>query len=233
MPRFPLLQLPDDCLRCVFAHIPDGDYYCLARACSRLYAVLDYHSFRTPAWCSLRRLEFSLNDGYVFTTDAGTIAARMDALEELKWLMSTKQATLSTKILETAAEHGSFKTVQWLTLKNCPHDLHATCNAASHGHLSIVKWLRYMYRCEYDHMIILSAATQGQMNVLEFGVEHDLHMSEECMHVAACNNHLNAFEFLYQHGCPHYSFEYTRAAADNCRSWDVVDWLDDMEDEFE
>lgn len=234
MPRFPIVHLPDDCLRCVFAHVPDGDLYCLARACSRLYTVLDTHSFRTAAWCSSRRLEFALADGYVCTTDLGTVAARLNALEILRWLMNTtRRVSLSKSILNAASEHGSFETVQWLTLRNCPHDHGATCLAAEHGHLSVVKWLRYMYSCEYDDMIILCAAMRGQMHVLEFGVYHGLFMCEECMHVAACDDHLSAFVFLYENGCPHYSIEYIRENAERTQSWDVLDWLDWEGDDFE
>ena len=196
-----LLSLNDDCLCAVLENVPSVDHYCAARACGCFRARLA-GPYRSAVWSSVSHLRFAIDDGMVATGAAlADVAARLDATDELEWLHKTGRAQLSHEVLRVAASHGSYRTVQWLTLRNCPHDIAATAAAARHGHLRTLRWLRVAHGEEYDYIVVLAAASGGQMRILEYALDHELPMSEAAPEAAALGDR-DALQMLVARGCP-------------------------------
>jgi hypothetical protein len=77
-------------------------------------------------------------------------AAKTGQLSLLQWLMEfPERCVLSSEVCADAAEHGHLHVLQWLRERKCPWDVSTCAMAAKNGHLELLKWARSK-RCPWD-----------------------------------------------------------------------------------
>ena len=68
--------------------------------------------------------------------------------------------------------------------------------------LDYLKWAREVKRCAWDQDTIISAASQGDLDMVKYCVENGCPMNARACAYAAEEGHLDVLEYLYEHGCP-------------------------------
>ena len=68
--------------------------------------------------------------------------------------------------------------------------------------LDYLKWAREVKRCAWDQDTIISAASQGNLDMVKYCVENGCPMDEEACSNAAKKGHLDVLKYLHEHGCP-------------------------------
>ena len=84
--------------------------------------------------------------------------------------------------------------------------------AAKTNNLEFLKWAREVKRCAWDKWTIISAASQGDLDMVKYCVDNDCPMNARACAYAAEEGHLDVLEYLYEHGCPWNRWTITQAA---------------------
>jgi len=70
------------------------------------------------------------------------------------------------------------------------------------NNLEFLKWAREVKRCAWDTDTIMSAAYQGNLDMVKYCVENDCPMHQKACTAAASNGHLDVLKYLREHGYP-------------------------------
>jgi hypothetical protein len=70
------------------------------------------------------------------------------------------------------------------------------------NNLEFLKWAREVKRCAWDTDTIMSAAYQGNLDMVKYCVENDCPMHQKACTAAALNGHLDVLKYLREHGYP-------------------------------
>ena len=73
---------------------------------------------------------------------------------------------------------------------------------AQTNNLDYLKWAREVKQCAWDQDTIISAASQGDLDMVKYCVDNDCPMNARACAYAAEEGHLDVLEYLYEHGCP-------------------------------
>lgn len=111
-----------------------------------------------------------------------------------------------------AAHNGQLDTLKWAIANQCAVDETVMAQAATHGHLDVLKYLRVEQSCPWDATTMEHAAYGGaHLEVLEWlresGCEWGKSFSD-----AAAGGHVAILEYLLDKGCPWTEDATTKAA---------------------
>jgi hypothetical protein len=70
------------------------------------------------------------------------------------------------------------------------------------NNLEFLKWAREVKRCAWDTDTIMSAAYEGNLDMVKYCVENDCPMHQKACTAAALNGHLAILKYLREHGYP-------------------------------
>ena len=73
---------------------------------------------------------------------------------------------------------------------------------AQTNNLDYLKWAREVKQCAWDQDTIISAASQGDLDMVKYCVDNDCPMNAEACSWAAEEGHLDVLKYLHEHGCP-------------------------------
>jgi hypothetical protein len=73
---------------------------------------------------------------------------------------------------------------------------------AETNNLEFLKWAREVKRCAWDTDTIMSAAYEGNLDMVKYCVENDCPMHQKACTAAALNGHLDVLKYLREHGYP-------------------------------
>ena len=73
---------------------------------------------------------------------------------------------------------------------------------AETNNLEFLKWAREVKRCAWDTDTIMSAAYEGNLDMVKYCVENDCPMHQKACTAAALNGHLAILKYLREHDCP-------------------------------
>ena len=120
-------------------------------------------------------------------------------LELLKWAREEKECEWDYRMIRTAASQGNLEMVKYCVANECPIDEDACANAALHGHLSCLKYLREEVKAPWDCWTADWAAENGHLHILEYLVErkYDKYNEVTCLY-AAENGHLDCLKYLHE-----------------------------------
>ena len=68
--------------------------------------------------------------------------------------------------------------------------------------LEFLKWAREVKRCAWDKWTIISAASQGDLDMVKYCVDNDCPMDARACACAAEEGHLAILKYLHEHDCP-------------------------------
>ena len=119
-------------------------------------------------------------------------------LELLKWAREEKKCAWDEcTIIAEAAYRGNLEMVKYCVANECPIDVYACAEAASGGHLEVLKYLREEGKAPWNSDTATLAARNGHLHILEYLVErkYDKYNVFECWE-AAENGHLDCLKYL-------------------------------------
>ena len=160
--------------------------------------------FRVSQMSSISTLEFawenkSLWPSWWSETRFCWKVAETNKLELLKWAREEKECKWDKWTIFAAAEQGNLEMVKYCVANECPINEYACANAALHGHLSCLKYLREEVKAPWDCWTADWAAENGHLHILEYLVErkYDKYNEVTCLY-AAENGHLDCLKYLHE-----------------------------------
>ena len=160
--------------------------------------------FQIEEMSSISTLEFawenkSLWPSYWDETDFCFEVALTNKLELLKWIREEKKCEWDGKTINRAAHHGNLEMVKYCVANECPIDRCACTNAASGGHLEVLKYLHEEAKVPWGWMTANFAAQNGHLHILEYLVERKFDKyNEEACYRAAKYGHLDCLKYLHE-----------------------------------
>jgi len=73
---------------------------------------------------------------------------------------------------------------------------------AQANNLDYLKWAREVKQCEWNSWTIITAASNGNLEMVKYCVENDCPMDASACANAAEEGHLDVLKYLREHGCP-------------------------------
>ena len=73
---------------------------------------------------------------------------------------------------------------------------------AQTNNLDYLKWAREVKQCAWDTDTIISAASQGDLDMVKYCVENGCPMNARACAYAAEEGHLDVLKYLHEHDCP-------------------------------
>ena len=95
------------------------------------------------------------------------LAAQSGQLSLLQWLQNEAGCSFHTRTCAEAADHGHLHVLHWLRERKCPWDEWTCAGAAHNGHLEMLQWARSK-RCRWDEHTCAYAAGQGHLALLQW-----------------------------------------------------------------
>lgn len=178
---------------------------------------------------NLAILQYLVSKGFTADNEVSIIASRNGDLEMIKWYREQVCCTYWDEYAtDQAASNGHLEVLKYLD--KC--ELHSNWNdysmiwgAAGGGHLEVVKWLRAR-GCPWTSIATYGAAEQGHLEVLEWALENGCPCSDCAVPGAARNGHLSVLKLLCKNGCQ--CDDSTCVEAVRNGNWHVVKWLHEM-----
>ena len=90
--------------------------------------------------------------------------------------------------------------MQWLRSEDYPWDEGLCFEAASNGHLDIIKWA-IDNGCEWNEETCNAAASEGHLEILKWAIEHDCPWNSDLLYNALPTNNLEIIQYLLEIGC--------------------------------
>ena len=97
--------------------------------------------------------------------------AETNKLELLKWAREEKKCEWDYRTINRAAKQDNLEMVKYCVANECPIDASACANAALHGDLEVLKYLREEAEAPWDSRTANCAAIHGHLHILEYLVE--------------------------------------------------------------
>jgi len=120
-------------------------------------------------------------------------------LELLKWIREEKKCEWDIGTIQVAAEQGNLEMVKYCVANECPIIWTACANAALHGHLECLKYLREEAKAPWDWATAKFAAENGHLHILKYLVERKYeHFYAGACCSAASKGHLDCLKFLHE-----------------------------------
>ncbi len=125
--------------------------------------------------------------------------AQTNKLELLKWAREEKKCKWNGRTIEAAVKQGNMEMVKYCVANECPICVSACENAAEHGHLECLKYLREEAKAPWDVGTAYVAAGNGHLHILEYLVErkYDKYDVLTC-EWAAMNGQLDCLKYLHE-----------------------------------
>ena len=97
------------------------------------------------------------------------LAAQSGQLSLLQWLQNEAGCSFHTRTCAEAADHGHLHVLHWLRERKCPWDEWTCAGAAHNGHLEMLQWARSK-RCRWDeHTCAYAAHCNGLVPMIVHG----------------------------------------------------------------
>ncbi|CAB9519493.1 ankyrin repeat protein [Seminavis robusta] len=109
----------------------------------------------------------------------------------------------------------------WARENGCPWDERTCADAASNGHLEVLKWAREN-RCPWNEGTCGGAASPGHAEILKWARENGCPWNEWTSAYAAKNGHLAVLRWARENGCPWDEWTCTYAAESG--HLDILKW---------
>ena len=123
--------------------------------------------------------------------------AQTNKLELLKWAREEKECEWDCRTINVAALRGNLEMVKYCVANECPIDVSACENAASGGHLEVLKYLHEEAKAPWDEYTAYLAASNGHLHILEYLVErkYDQFVVDACRG-SAMEGQLDCLKYL-------------------------------------
>ena len=123
--------------------------------------------------------------------------ARTNKLELLKWIREEKKCEWGGGTINVAALRGNLEMVKYCVANECPIDVSACENAASGGHLEVLKYLHEEAKAPWDEYTAYLAASNGHLHILEYLVERKYDQFDvDACRGAAMEGQLDCLKYL-------------------------------------
>ena len=130
-------------------------------------------------------------------------AAAAGNLKLIKWIHG-KGVPLRSEVRNWASLSGNLEVLKW-TCEPHPGEYSWACkitaNAASQGHLEILKWAR-KNGCYWDELTCENAANHGYLEVLKWVRANNCPWNSSTCDAAAIGGHLEVLKWARENGCP-------------------------------
>ena len=157
-------------------------------------STLEFTWEHYPWGTYVRELEEDMDETYFCSR-----VARTNKLELLKWIREEKQCGWDYRTIDMAANQGNLEMVKYCVANECPIDEVACANAALHGHLECLKYLREEAKAPWSWQTAMWAAGNGHLHILEYLVERKFDKFDEyACRWAAENGHLDCLKYLHE-----------------------------------
>ena len=140
-------------------------------------------------------------------------------LELLKWAREKKKCEWGGGTITAPAYRGNLEMVKYCDANGCPINTWACAEAASKGHLEILKYLREEGKAPWDFFTAAYAAANGHLHILEYLVERKFDKYDEmACENAAKNGHLDCLKYLHETAKAPWHYRAVRYAHENNHS---------------
>jgi len=180
-----------------------------------------------PGWCAgplvvggfcdaISRLAWAIDNGCPWNERTLCTVARGGELEVLRWAAGPRAhshacgssgaplpgLSLTAKVCADAASMGHMHVVKWLREQDppCPWGANVCAAAAGGGQLRMLQWLRE-HECPWDVTTLLPAAQRGHVDVLQWGWEQDCPIALRLAVTAAREGRLDVLQWAWEHDC--------------------------------
>jgi hypothetical protein len=131
-------------------------------------------------------------------------AAASGSIEVVEWLPQQEGIVIHARVLAAAAACNHIGMCQYLCGIGCEFTHTACKQAAAHGHMSTLHWLRES-GCQWRvRDVCVDAARNGHTDVLDYVIEQgevlEAELLTDALQIAGANNQLQAAQWLRQHG---------------------------------
>jgi hypothetical protein len=125
--------------------------------------------------------------------------AQTNKLELLEWAREEKKCEWDECTIKAAVIQGNLEIVKYCVANECPMYEDACVQAAEHGQLEVLKYLREEAKAPWDWVTASWAAKNGHLHILEYLVErkYDQFGESACV-LAAENGHLDCLKYLHE-----------------------------------
>jgi hypothetical protein len=107
-----------------------------------------------------------------------------------------------------AATHGNLKNLKWLKEKGCLWDEETCSNAARQGHLHILTWAKEQ-GCPWNYETSSEAAYHGHIKILEWLKTQNYQFDHKVYIKALEGNHYSIFKWALKNNCPSYGIDWS------------------------
>ena len=219
----PLLQLDDELLSIVFAHVDELAFPTIPFVCHQFNDVerkrretLPWRELRKPIYAAQRDYVAALIKARLFhvvlwSHDMGCEmptafcyrVAKVNSLELLLWARG-KGYPWTIKVTMIAAQRGYLSVLKWAVENGCYCEMSsATQDAAENGHLETLQWL-YGHFNDMGWATGALAAERGHVDVVEWVVGVMGEKKPKCIieYAAKNHHHQEMIKWLFAQGCP-------------------------------
>jgi len=177
--------------------------------------------YKVSEMSSISTLEFALEHKSLWPSWWGETSfcwkvALTNKLELLKWAREEKKCKWNVGTINMAAYQGNQEMVKYCVANECPIDVYACAEAASGGHLEVLKYLREEGKAPWNSDTATLAARNGHLHILEYLVErkYDKYIERACRW-AANYGHLDCLKYLHETAKAPWNSEAIRKAHKN------------------
>ncbi|CAB9528076.1 ankyrin repeat protein [Seminavis robusta] len=125
--------------------------------------------------------------------------AGVGSLPVLTWAHNTKGFPMSMGTCKNAASAGHLEILKWARENGCPWDWRTCRRAAGYGHLEVLKWAREN-GCPWDDYTCSQAAKTGHLEILKWARENGCPWNERTCYNAANGGHLEVLKWARENG---------------------------------
>ena len=182
------------------------------------YGLINFPQTRCRIWSNkaikyrqVHFLDYLEGQGWEVDIHTSISAAKYGSIEMVKWVLENG-GEWSDETMTAAAVKGHLDLVKWLKENGCPWSAQTSKQTAYYGKFEIFKWLidnscplKILTKSgtKYDNRITAYKLIEmSQLKVLKFLRNYGLYLGSDCYEAAARQCDIEAFELLYELGCP-------------------------------
>jgi len=144
--------------------------------------------------------------------------AKTNKLELLKWAREEKECDWGVGTINTAVVQGNLEMVKYCVASECPCDEGACAEAATGGHLEVLKYLHEEAKAPWGSWTANCAASSGHLHILEYLVERKYQYDQFNTYACQCvaeYGHLDCLKYLHETAKAPWNSEAVRFAHKN------------------